>query len=247
VKIIREHIDFERGIEPKTAMNIGIMNIDWGLDMVWIDELIKDGRTELINYKSALILIIKIKDMPEPFLACSNIKVSNTYYLRSRWSKTREEALLRIKKQIDKHLLKESINFERGLPILIKKWFEKIFPAFMPKYRINENGTITLLEDLEIPDADLNPGFPDYINFKHIEGSIHLDYTGLKYLSGLPKTCIGYFSCEGNNLESLEGAPKVVHGDFFCRDNPGGFTKVDVKKVSKVLGKIYSEDSLKDE
>ena len=155
-------------------------------------------------------------------------------------------------------LVRENINFEKnmdpktamgiGLPVLVKKWMKKAFGEWSVDYRLEPDGTITLNQDLEIPDADLSPGFPDYIKFGHIDGDIHLDYCGLDFLKGLPKVTVSYFSCEGNNLMSLKGAPAVVNGDFFCRGNPGKFTKADVEAVCRVIGgEIYAIDSHVDE
>ena len=141
-----------------------------------------------------------------------------------------------------------------GLEPAIKAWMEKAFAyattpmgSWEHNYTLHDDGTISLHQDLDIPSADLSPGFPPYIKFRRVEGAIHLDNCGLEYLSGLPEECVEFFSCEGNKLTSLEGAPKRVIMDFFCRDNPGEFTVKDVKAVSLVDGKIYSEDNLKNE
>ena len=154
-------------------------------------------------------------------------------------------------------LVREYIDFERGkdpkiamglgLPTLVDKWIKKAYGDWETLYQLDDDGFITWYGEFEIPDADLSPGFPSYIRFKAIQGAIHLDFTGLEYLSGLPKVCNEYFSCEGNKLSSLEGCPEIVKGDFFCRGNPGKFTKADVEKVCKVGGKIYAQDSNVDE
>jgi len=104
VNPIFESIEFERGLEPKEAMDIGIMSIDWGLDMSWIKEKIDQKKIELIRYKSYLILLIESNDNQNQFLACSNLKTYSDYWIRSAWRKTKEEALNGVKKQIDKHL-----------------------------------------------------------------------------------------------------------------------------------------------
>jgi hypothetical protein len=49
----------------------------------------------------------------------------------------------------------------------------------------------------------------------------------------------GDFVCSQNKLQSLEGCPEVVGGDFFCSNNPGKFTKEQVRAVCKVKGTIY--------
>ena len=49
----------------------------------------------------------------------------------------------------------------------------------------------------------------------------------------------GSFWCNNNQLTSLEGSPEKVGGDFYCYNNPGKFTKEDVRKVCNVKGGIY--------
>ena len=61
----------------------------------------------------------------------------------------------------------------------------------------------------------------------------------LTSLEGSPKEVRGSFSCSDNKLTSLEGSPKEVGGDFYCHNNPGKFTKEDVRKVCNVNGVIY--------
>jgi hypothetical protein len=155
-------------------------------------------------------------------------------------------------------IVRENINFDRGmnpkeamgigLSALVEKWMKKAFGDWSVDYRLESDGTITLNQGLEVMDADLSPGFPDYIKFGHIDGEIHLDACGLNFLKGLPRVTVGYFSCEQNNLTSLEGAPAVVNGDFFCRNNPGKFTKKYVESICRVInGEIYCEDNLVNE
>lgn len=61
----------------------------------------------------------------------------------------------------------------------------------------------------------------------------------LKSLEGAPEKIEGNFNCSGcRSLKSLEGGPKKVGGYFNCQWCGLTFTKDDVKKVSKVKGKI---------
>ena len=63
--------------------------------------------------------------------------------------------------------------------------------------------------------------------------------TCITSLKGAPKKVGGYFDCSYNSIISLEGAPKEVGKNFDCSECKGKFTEADVKKHSKVKGKIY--------
>jgi len=60
----------------------------------------------------------------------------------------------------------------------------------------------------------------------------------LQSLEGSPEVINGDFDCSFNDLDSLEGCPKVVNGNFDCSENPGEFTKKDVRALCQVKGKI---------
>ena len=61
----------------------------------------------------------------------------------------------------------------------------------------------------------------------------------LTSLDGAPKEVDGDFDCyECKSLKTLQGAPEKVGGDFYCYECKIKFTEDDVKKVSKVKGKI---------
>lgn len=62
----------------------------------------------------------------------------------------------------------------------------------------------------------------------------------LKSLNGAPEKIGLHFDCSNcKNLISLEGAPKIVGGSFYCFDCVKKFTTNDVKKVSKISGRIF--------
>jgi len=157
--------------------------------------------------------------------------------------------------------LNEKINFQRGqdpkkslgigIEESIHKWMIWVYtsksgtPWETPKYRINDDLTIDLFEDFEVPDKDIGE-FPDYINFNISHESFNVDHTNLKSLRGCPKVVKGYFSCEGNKLINLYGIPENIAGDIFVRGNPGRFEVRDVLKAVAETGagcRIYSEDS----
>ena len=73
-----------------------------------------------------------------------------------------------------------------------------------------------------------------------VKGNFSCSYcTLLKDLTGAPEKVGRSFYCSHcTSLTSLQGAPKKVDGDFGCNDCKIKFTEDDVKKVSKVKGKI---------
>ena len=74
---------------------------------------------------------------------------------------------------------------------------------------------------------------------KTVRGNFFCYDNKLTTLAGAPKTVGGGFFCYNNRLTTLAGAPETVGGNFSCSDNPGNFTKGDVRAVSKVDGKIF--------
>jgi hypothetical protein len=125
MKIIRESLSFERGLEPKKALNIGqakidrdiIENTNWAIDpdkpgfIYEIIELIRD-------YRGYPILILKNKQQESrPYRGISKRGVFGGY--RS----TPEAALNDAKRVVndDITLMRESLNFKGGLS-LSKQW-----------------------------------------------------------------------------------------------------------------------------
>ena len=92
-------------------------------------------------------------------------------------------------------------------------------------------------------DVDLSNLFfkalPEWLAEVRVNGSFDCDNNQLTSLEGSPKVVGGDFWCVNNQLTSLNGSPKEVGGDFCCYDNPGKFTKEDVRKVCNVKGRIY--------
>ncbi len=117
--IVRENINFERGLDPKTSMAVGKSHLDrkileetdWAIDveqhafLYEIIELIRD-------YKGYPILVLKNKQQESwPYRAISVRGAFGDYH------PTPEKALKQIKSIIDGMLnpLRESLDFERGL------------------------------------------------------------------------------------------------------------------------------------
>jgi hypothetical protein len=130
--IIRESLNFERGLEPKTSMDVGKSHLDqkimdetdWAIDLEkhsFLYDIIKLIR----NYRGYPILILKNKQQESyPYRAISERGVFGDY------QSTPEKALANLKKSIDNEIAKEnashdawkaslkkneSLDFERGL------------------------------------------------------------------------------------------------------------------------------------
>ena len=75
---------------------------------------------------------------------------------------------------------------------------------------------------------------------KEVGGNFEcINCKSLKSLQGAPKKVGRDFSCSScKSLKSLKGAPEKVGGCFYCYGCGAQFTEDDVKKVSKVKGKI---------
>jgi len=117
--IVKESINFERGLDPKTSMDVGKSHLDRKIleETDWAIDIDKHGFIyeiiELIrNYKGYPILVLRNKQHESwPYRAISVRGAFGDYQL------TPEKALDQVKKMIDGQLnpMRESINFERGM------------------------------------------------------------------------------------------------------------------------------------
>jgi len=73
-----------------------------------------------------------------------------------------------------------------------------------------------------------------------VEGNLDLSCLNLEELP-LIKSVTGYFSCSFNRLTFLHGAPDEVGGYFICTRNTKEFSKIDVTKICKVKGHIFTD------
>jgi hypothetical protein len=92
--------------------------------------------------------------------------------------------------------------------------------------------------DLDLSDMNLTV-LPDILKDISVGGSFYCSFNYLTSLENCPKTVGGNFFCSRNKLTSLKGAPKSVGKDFVCYNNPGKFTKEQVRAVCNVKGDIY--------
>ena len=92
--------------------------------------------------------------------------------------------------------------------------------------------------DLDLSDMNLTV-LPDILKDISVGGSFYCSFNYLTSLENCPKTVGGNFFCSRNKLTSLKGAPETVGKDFVCYNNPGKFTKEQVRAVCNVKGDIY--------
>ncbi|MBR6415866.1 MAG: hypothetical protein IKS22_07150 [Bacteroidales bacterium] len=81
-------------------------------------------------------------------------------------------------------------------------------------------------------------------DFKKVSGDFICRDCGLKDLLFGPEEVGGDFDCSNNKLTSLSDAPKVVGGNFICEGNDKKFTYTEIKRHTKVGGRIYTDAPL---
>jgi hypothetical protein len=132
--------------------------------------------------------------------------------------------------------LKEGMEFQRGegplgsmdlgFHVQVKNWFKSCgisndeIETFVD-YRINKDGTIDFLKDLNLVGAHIE-NFPYFIRFNRIYGSFYV---------------------ANNIFTNLNGFPKEVDGDLNIYSNVKGAKKwkeSDIRKVVKVKGNIWN-------
>jgi hypothetical protein len=151
-------------------------------------------------------------------------------------------AVCRVKsKQIwgdDRMKVNEAMDFQRredplgsmdlGFHAQVKNWFKSCGISDDPtemehyvEYRINKDGTIDVLEDINLVEAHIE-NFPYFIKFNKIYGGFYV---------------------ANNIFTSLEGFPKEVDGDLSIYSNQPGAKKwkeSDLRKRIKVKGNIWN-------
>ena len=133
--------------------------------------------------------------------------------------------------------IKENMEFHRninpkssldiGYHAQIKNWFKECGISEDPnddkyvEYRINKDGTIDVLDDLNLVDCNIN-NFPYFIKFKIIYG--------------------GFYVAQ-NIFTKLDGFPKEVKGDLSIYSSYPGSKKWkedEIRKKIKVLGTVWN-------
>ena len=86
-------------------------------------------------------------------------------------------------------------------------------------YTINEDGSIDVDGDVNVPplDGTTFASFP--LKFRNIKGDFTCSFNGLTSLKGGPETVDGYIYVGGNKLTTMEGFPKKVGGIGCAKNN----------------------------
>ena len=128
-----------------------------------------------------------------------------------------------------------------NVPELNVKYTPPIRP--IPKsWKLNSDGTYDVNDDVNLEEYEqfVSHDGKLTIKFNKVIGNFICRTLKLTSLEGCPKEVSEEFDCSYNKLTSLKGCPKEVGGDFYCNSNKGKpFTESDVKKVCRVLGRIY--------
>ena len=152
-------------------------------------------------------------------------------------------------------------SLEIGIRVKIEKWLKD---NNLTRYEILEDGTIDLQQNLNMQDG-LFVNKPDYIDFESVQAYMDISNNrGLQILDGCPIDVNGYFYARNCDLESLEGGPEFVGGDFnvsgnklhslegFPKEikgwvsignNAEHFTEEEIREVSLVHGRIFTDIS----
>ncbi|MDD5649179.1 MAG: hypothetical protein PHF86_01995 [Candidatus Nanoarchaeia archaeon] len=136
-------------------------------------------------------------------------------------------------------IVKESINFERGLDpkesmnIGIKpKITDWLYNYFIVTSQATKQSYFKINDDLTIDiygffATSWKGNFPDYIQFNKIftnknnNGDFQIGAGNkMNTLRGCPKIVEGNFDCTKNNLKNLIGGPIIVEGTYYCGQNP---------------------------
>jgi hypothetical protein len=112
-------------------------------------------------------------------------------------------------------------NLNIGIHSKINSWMREFSNLEENEYRINEDGTIDLLDDINISEQGLTK-LPDFIKF------------GIAYRS---------FYASHNKWESLEGFPKEIMEDFSINFQFYGakhWKKNEIENLINVHGTIWN-------
>ena len=118
----------------------------------------------------------------------------------------------------------------------IARLFRSWFDTDSARFEVNDDGTISgegfLQTDAKFPDQKLP------VRFKTWKGTLHLVYTNLHSLDGLPEVMDGDIRLRGNQLTDLKGAPKIVTGIFSIAHNP----LVSLEGFPNSVGRVVVSD-----
>jgi len=106
----------------------------------------------------------------------------------------------------------------------------------------NNDGSVDVYGNVYIPSYSyLYPKLP--VKFNKVNGNFDCAVGRLETLENCPEEVTGYFTCTGNLIESVKHSPKIVGENFYCQVCPVEFSKMEIRKICKVTGKIYNKNS----
>jgi hypothetical protein len=247
--IVRENLDFERGLDPKKSIGLGYVNIHTDDDMLKVfpravSEESNWDKGELWNLGNGLKAIAK-------FQIIHKGKSGTTYSSDFDIDEIFQEYP---KKIIWKNPIFENINFERGMEPkqsmnigkikLIQDWMDEVGVG-VKNFLVNDKFEIDTPMDIiltERPEMFSNGKLPEYIRFNS-SGSFDADDSGVVSLEGFPRVVQGYFSCQQNEITSLEEFPIKIEKDCYVMSNGKDFIKDEIQAICDVGGEIEADDS----
>jgi len=103
-----------------------------------------------------------------------------------------------------------------GVKPMIKEWLKEMN---IESYKIRDNLTIDVLDDVNLKDKDLKE-LPEFIQF-------NIAYRG--------------FYASGNMFETLRGFPRIIIDDFSIKGNMFKyFSEKEIRESCHIKGEIYN-------
>ena len=250
MKIIKEHINFQRGIDPKDAMKTGIKQ--QFLKFI-IKELFPIVIKEANKYQSGTFIIYDIP-RKKPIEQKNKIKLLIKKFGFNNFEVIFSENYNQYTIYIND--LNESLNFERnidpkaamgiGSRKQIITWLKENGKFDEDEIEILKNGTINVHLDYTYGLRGKNGAglsnlgifeLPTFIQFNIWRGRCFMNWNNMTNMRGCPKIVTENFYINGNPLESLDYLPKEIGGILFIA-KICGFTEAEIRKISKIGNEI---------
>jgi len=247
--IVKEKLDFERGMDPKKSMGLGYANIHTYEDML---RVFPEAIEEESFWNTGALW--DLNNGLKAFVKYQIIKKTKTGITYSSDFDVHEVLQVHPFKIVWRRIVSEAVNFERGIDPKsamglgkmkkIQDWMGEI-NIKRRNYKVNPDYSIFTDMDvilIEREDLIINGRFPEYIRF-HTSGSFDIDRCRLVSLEGCPKYVQGYFSCQQNEISSLEGFPEKIDKSCYVMGNEVYFTADQISDICEVGGQIEADDS----
>jgi len=121
---------------------------------------------------------------------------------------------------------------------LIKKWLEE---EGVVNWKINDDLTIDVDGDVDLPTRNVTTNFPEYIKFNKIKGFFDCFYRKMTTLKGCPNYVGSYFACNYNNLNSssIQYFPEYVGDNVNISHNY--FNLRDISELKRQYNSVRSD------